>query len=152
MQVFFIDEEGNISSAGNIMCQRISESIFSIPTDVFFLVDRRVNEDGDGVFAFVTKQSYGDESYAIYEACGGFARWDNCESEIYVPTVRINGRGNRYDTASPLEDLNYPEPEMPETLNVLTGRFKCVGKPFSGISGLSRALLKRRRETGYGNR
>ena len=125
LQVFFIDEEGNISSAGNIMCQRISESLFSIPTDVFFLVDRRVKEDGDGVFAFVTKQSYGDESYAIYEACGGFARWDNCESEIYVPTVRINGRGNRYDTASPLEDLNYPEPEMPETLNVLTGKFKC---------------------------
>ena len=125
LQMFFIDGEGNILPGGSIEFHRISESSFGIPKNVFFIVDRKVSADGNGVFAFVTCASNEVTTYRIYEACGGFTRWDNAQNSIYVPTVRINGRGGRYETASPLENLNYPEPERPETLNVLYGKFKC---------------------------
>ena len=123
LRFFLVDTNGNIEPAGRINFHRITFDEFYIPDNVFFLVTEPVG--GNGVFAFVSRSSYGTRSSVVYEATSGFSDWNNAAGNFYLPTALINGRGERYDEAHSLGDFNYPEPEHIEELNLLSGKYKC---------------------------
>ncbi|MBR6902442.1 MAG: hypothetical protein IKN39_00960 [Clostridia bacterium] len=123
LRFYLVDSSGNKQSAGRINFHRITYNEFYIPDNVFFLVTDGI--DGIGVFAFISRWSYGTHSCVVYEANENFSSWTNTQGSFYVPTVLINGRGERYDAAHTLGDFNYPEPVHTEELNLLTGKYKC---------------------------
>ena len=123
IRIFLIDSLGNITGASGIDCHRLDYTTFNIPVNIFFVVAKKII--GEGVFAFVERKNSNVPLYEIYEAQDDFAGWTNVNNRIYVPTVRINGRGTRYYEAAGLSSLNYPEPEKPEELNLLSGAFTC---------------------------
>lgn len=123
LRFFLVDSQGNKQSAGRINFHRVMYNEFYIPDNVFFLVTDGI--DGIGVFAFISRWSYGTHYCAVYEASQNFTSWSETTQNFYVPTVLINGRGERYDAAHTLGDFNYPEPEHTEELNLLTGKYKC---------------------------
>ncbi|MBR4909924.1 MAG: hypothetical protein IKZ47_01205 [Clostridia bacterium] len=123
LDFYFADSEGNILPAGGINFHRTDSTHFYIPTGVFFVVAEPVN--GSGVFAFTERKSGNDVIYGVYEANRSFTSWVSELSGFYVPTVRVNGRGERYDEADAYLNLKLPSPDRPEELNLLTGKFKC---------------------------
>ena len=123
LRVFTVDSGGNITPAGSITYQRVDSSTFYIPENVFFTVANAVSSTG--VFMFVKRKSGGDTAHNIYEANGSFTEWLDCTASLYVPTVRINGRGENYELAHANLGFTFPEPKRPEELNLLCGKFKC---------------------------
>ena len=90
LRFYLVDSSGNKQSAGRINFHRITYNEFYIPDNVFFLVTDGI--DGIGVFAFISRWSYGTHSCVVYEANENFSSWTNTQGSFYVPTVLINGR------------------------------------------------------------
>ncbi len=122
LRFFLVDSLGNVSSAGSIYIHRVDFQTFYIPKNVFFVVANKIN--GNGVFAYVARESINDSVYDVYEASENFAEW-NPYNLNYIPTVRINGRGERYEQAKGYAGLDYPAPERLEEPNLLSGTYRC---------------------------
>lgn len=123
LDFYLVDGSGNISPAGNIVFNRVDSQYFYIPVSVFFFVAQPVT--GNGVFAFVYRESRGEVICEPYEADAGFSEWTSARGSYYVPTVLINGRGEQYYTAESENNLALPEPDRPEELNLLSGNYRC---------------------------
>lgn len=123
LKFYLVDAKGNISPAGQIYIHRVDSETFCLPERVFFTVADRIT--GSGVFAYMARNASTYTVCDVYEANAAFTQWTNVNDRIYVPTVKIYGRGERYDQAKSYEDLDYPAPERLEELNLLSGKYRC---------------------------
>jgi len=122
-QVFLINGEGYSQNAGYIHFRRVDDETFFIPENVVFYTG--APQSGGGIFALVLLKNTGDETVkesSIYEINEAFDGW-NMVTEYYIPTVYINGRGNRYDFAKQTGQASTKTPMSLETLNLLNGWF-----------------------------
>ena len=122
LMFYLVDSDGNILPAGGIDFHRVDISCFFVPVNVMFMVAEPIS--GSGVFALIERSSGGERVTDFLEASSDFSVWNSMRGEYYIPTVRINGRGERYDEADAYNSLKLPAPERPEELNILTGRHK----------------------------
>lgn len=123
LRFFLVGFDGNILPAGSIVFNRVDYLNFFVPENVFFTV---TGEEGESrVYAFIHRLSRGESVCEIYRANETFSTWSLAGRDCYVPTVLINGRGERYDEAHSLGEFNYPDPEKLEELNMLTPLYKC---------------------------
>lgn len=122
LAVFAIDEKGNAESLGAICFGRVDDLTFYQPQSVNFFVGTAQN--GGGLFAFVGLKNPYDEAYEyrLYEIDGDFRGWTNAYNH-YVPTVYINGQGNRYAYAENSNQIVTENPKTLEALNILNGAF-----------------------------
>lgn len=121
--VYLIDLEDNIKPIGNMTFFRISSEIFNLPTNIIFFNGK--SQNGGGIFAFVTltnKYNVNEKSYIIFEVNADFTEWERVY-DYYIPTIFINGRGNKYQVAKKENGLSYPAPKELESQNMLNGRF-----------------------------
>lgn len=123
LKMWLVDNNGNISPFGEIYIHRVDSETFNLPKNVFFVIADKIS--GCGVFAFVARGTESSMMYEIYELSLDHTTWERSDNDIYVPTVLINGRGERYAESDGYVGLNYPEPERPEEINLLGGRHKC---------------------------
>lgn len=122
-QVFLIGSDGYSQNAGYIHFRRVDDTTFFIPENVIFYTGAPQN--GGGIFALVELKKLTDETVkesAIYEINETLDSW-NKVTEYYIPTVYINGRGNRYDFAKQTGQASTKTPKSLETLNILNGWF-----------------------------
>lgn len=122
--VYFIPDEGEMISAGVIHFNRISIDYFYHPQRVFFSVAAKTL--GGGLYAYIcVTDEAGLKSYRIYEINESFTDWSQLsDDDFYIPTVYMNGRGNKYEDIIEQPLTFKGEPCFPESFNMLTGRFK----------------------------
>ena len=121
--VYLIDSQNTIRQIGNMSFFRIASDVFSIPTNILFFNGKPQN--GGGIYAFATltnQHDYSEKYYNIYEVSADFKTWDRVY-DYYVPTIFINGRGNKYQIAKKENGLSYPAQKELESQNMLNGRF-----------------------------
>ena len=121
--VFLVDLYGNIMPMGVLEFRRVSSNNFYVPVNMIFFNGKSVS--GGGVFAFVTLQNmhnFSEYLYEVYEVDGNYTEWQRVD-EFYIPTVFINGRGNKYQTAKSEIGFEAPSPMILESQNILNGKF-----------------------------
>ncbi len=121
--IYLIDLEGNIVPMGHISFNRASSDSFYIPIHINFFNGKAQN--GGGIFAIVAlqdKYNCSKKSYCIYEVSSDYTEWERV-NDFYVPTVLINGRGNKYQIAKSESGFSTESPITLESLNMLDGRF-----------------------------
>lgn len=121
--VYLLDLHNNIIPIGHLSFLRISSNIFYMPTRINFFNGKP--QKGGGVYAMVTlcdKYNYDSKSYHIYEVNADFDGWERI-LDYYIPTVLINGRGNKYQTAKLERGFETPAQLEPESQNMLDGKF-----------------------------
>lgn len=108
------------TSIGTMNFNRISSDTFFTPQRFLFFSAGATY--GCGIYAFVTVSDGVTTEYSIYECNAERDGWQRISnSDYYIPTVYINGRGTLYD------EVNDAYPEEPielEQQNLLTGEFK----------------------------
>lgn len=120
---YLIDLQGNIVPMGHISFNRLSNDSFYVPAHINFFNGKPQN--GGGIFAIIAlhdKYNRSKKSYCIYEVNSDFTSWEKV-NDFYVPTVLINGRGNKYQTAKTESGFSSDAPMTLESLNMLDGRF-----------------------------
>ena len=124
---YFVNSDGSLTEMGYIGFNRVSYQTFNRFEKVFFVVADATA--GSGIYAFLTRcnrENFQCEYvYDIYEASNDYSSWQKMnESNFYIPTVYMNGRGNsfRIDTEDPTTYTE--EPKELEAFNMLTGKFK----------------------------
>lgn len=120
--VFGIDEKGSSLSLGEIRFGRVDDITFYQPQSLNFFVAKAQN--GGGIYAFTGVKNVYNEAfeYRLYEINSDFSTWTNAYN-YYVPTVYINGRGNRYSFAENSNQTYSEKPTTLEALNILSGAF-----------------------------
>lgn len=121
--VYLADLYGDIIKMGAMEFRRTNSTDFYAPVNMIFFNGKSVS--GGGVFAFVTlqnKYNYEQFLYEVYEVDTGFTEWQRVD-EFYIPTVFINGRGNKYQTAKSETGFESPSPMILESQNILNGKF-----------------------------
>lgn len=122
-KVFLIGEDASVISAGSLHFRRADESSFFIPDNICFYTG--APQQGGGIFALVLLRNIENEEQsesAIYEISETFDSWSKV-NEYYIPTVYINGRGNRYEFAEQSGQVYEGTPKTLEAINILNGRF-----------------------------
>ena len=123
VNTYLIDLSGNISPMGDIAFNRLSSTSFYIPAHINFFNGKPQN--GGGIFAIIAlydKYNWSKKSYCIYEVNADYTEWERVD-EFYIPTVLINGRGNKYQTAKKEKGFSTDAPLTLESQNMLDGRF-----------------------------
>ncbi len=121
--VYLIGEEGEYSSIGSLNFLRTTSEIFYVPINFLFYVGEA--QTGGGIFTMVTVQNDYDPDekyYYFYEISEDFTEWNRVYS-FYIPTLYINGRGNKYEFARSENKLSVAAPKILESPNMLNGRF-----------------------------
>ena len=121
--VFLVGENGNYTPIGKLSFFRTTSEIFYMPINILFYTGKA--QTGGGIFAMVTVQNqyYEDERYYnIFEISSDFTEWNKLYN-FYIPTLYINGRGNKYALAKANNEVNLPAPKILESPNMLNGRF-----------------------------
>lgn len=121
--VFLVGESGNYISIGKLSFLRTTSEIFYTPINIIFYTGKPQN--GGGIFAMVTLQNEyleDEKYYNIYEISEDFSEWNKVYN-FYIPTLYINGRGNKYNLAKSEKQINLPSPKILESPNMLNGRF-----------------------------
>ncbi|MGI6280265.1 MAG: hypothetical protein ACOYJS_06885 [Acutalibacteraceae bacterium] len=119
----FINSYGTAAGSAKMSFYRTSDYSFYIPERIVFYKGAPVN--GGGIFAFVSLYNLMNRSqldYRIFEISSDYKTWDWIYS-TYIPTVYINGRGNRYEIAAASNQAFTPAPVRLEKLNILNGSF-----------------------------
>lgn len=123
LYIYFVASEINILKVGTLNFLRISSDIFKVPENITFYVGKP--QQGGGVFALITLKNLensNEKNYNVYEINSEFTDWERVY-DFYVPTVLINGKGNKYDIAYAEGLVNYSNPKVLEAQNLLNGRF-----------------------------
>lgn len=121
--VYFIDENGEITPKGEINLSRVSSDIFYRVKSV--LVYQGKKQNGCGIYMLITQENQYNEKevfYSLRELDETYSNW-RVVTTFYTPTVYINGRGNKYSIARNENNFNLPSPEKIESLNLLNGEF-----------------------------
>ena len=119
---FYLVSASSTRNIGEIYFNRVTSDYFAEPVNAFFVVGNPTV--GSGIYAFITKSSKGQNSYAVYEASSNLSEWESVSNKFYVPVIYANGRGTRYNEAHQLNGINYDSPIKPEQRNLLDGKFK----------------------------
>lgn len=123
LYIYFIASDLNIINVGSLNFLRISSTVFKVPDNINFYVGKP--QTGGGVFALMTLsnlENKADKNYNIYEINSTFTEWERVY-DYYIPTLMINGRGNKYDVAAIESGVLYEPPRALESQNLLNGRF-----------------------------
>ena len=123
INVFLVSESGHFKSIGKMSFFRTTSEIFYMPINVLFYTGKPQN--GGGIFAMVTVQNsyYEDERYYnLFEISKDLTEW-NRVYDFYIPTLYINGRGNKYQIAKSGNQVTTATPKILESPNMLNGRF-----------------------------
>ncbi len=123
INVYLVDLYGVLTPIGTLPFMRYDSNEFHVPISIQFFNGRP--QQGGGVFAMVALQNLyamEDRIYKIYEIDQEFSEWIKVES-YYIPTVYINGRGNKYSVAKTEKGLNFATPKTLESQNMLEGKF-----------------------------
>lgn len=144
LYIYFIDCYGNKTNTGSIVFQRYSNDSFYQPQKIVFYNAAPIS--GGGIFAFVQTEDIYDvkqKSHRMYEISEDLSSWNRI-TDFYIPTVYINGRGNRYEEAKADLKAFTGQPKVLESMNMLSNRFKsyftsdgcssCFRLPFSELS------------------
>lgn len=121
--VFLVGESGDYRSIGSLMFFRVTSEIFYKPINILFYNGKPQN--GGGIFAMATTQrddDITDRHYVFYEISEDLTEWNRVVS-FYVPTLYINGRGNKYEIAKDNNQISVASPQILESPNMLDGRF-----------------------------
>ena len=121
--VFLISERGDYKSIGKLSFFRTTSDIFYTPVNIIFYGGKP--QSGGGIFAMVTLQNGYDEEdryYNLYEINEDFTEWNKIY-DFYIPTLYINGRGNKYSLAKANNTACLLSPKILESPNMLNGRF-----------------------------
>ncbi len=121
--VYLIDVYGNIESIGHINFNRFDSDTFFVPTNVTFYSGKA--QSGGGIFALIALENIenlSQKKYYIYEINQDFSNWERAD-DFYVPTVLINGRGNKYQIAKTETDFITEKPRILESQNMLNDKF-----------------------------
>lgn len=121
--VYLVNKDKGIRSIGKMSFLRLSSDIFYTPVNILFYVGKK--QKGGGIFALVTLQNlrnFDDRYYYIYEVNSDFSDWERVY-DYYIPTLYINGRGNKYSLAKSENNISVPAPKTVESPNMLNGRF-----------------------------
>ncbi len=140
----FINPDGTDWGSAQILFSRVSDDTFFIPQKIHFFKGKP--QSGTGVYALVglvNCENYTQTESRIYEFRTDTVSWEYTYS-TYVPTVLINGRGNRYEFAKGTGQAFTGTPTKVEGLNILDHSFfayystdgysSTFRLPFSGIS------------------
>lgn len=121
VSVYFISRQGEFSSAGDIVFNRISSDEFYFAESIYFISGKGTK--GCGVYAYVKISDYGlSPDYKMYELSSDYSSWQVIDkSECYAPIIYINGRGTRYRESV---DAYEASPMTFEQQNLLTGCFR----------------------------
>lgn len=121
--VYLADLYDCIKPIGYMSFLRYSNDVFHVPVSVRFFNGKP--QQGGGVFAVIALQNIYDSEdkiYNIYEINNDFTDWERVEN-YYVPTVYINGRGNKYQQAKTEKGFSSASPKVLESQNMLDGKF-----------------------------
>lgn len=121
--VFLIGEGGGYIPIGKMTFLRTTSEIFYTPINILFYTGKAQN--GGGIFAMVTLQNGYDDTdryYNFYEINADFTEWNKIYN-FYIPTLYINGRGNKYELAKENGAVYSASPKILESPNMLNGRF-----------------------------
>ncbi len=140
----FINSDGTDWGNTQILFSRVSDDTFFIPQKIHFFKGKP--HSGTGVYALVglvNCENYTQTESRIYELKKEPLGWEYVYSS-YIPTVLINGRGNRYEFAKGTGQAFTGTPTKVEGLNILDHSFfayystdgysSTFRLPFSGIS------------------
>ena len=120
-----ISEDGSVFKTGEMLFLRTSSDTFYIPQKFNFFVGKPQSHSGTGIFALVKLvncENYTQTSSKIFELTENLTSWTQVISS-YIPTVLINGRGNRYEVAKQTDQVYTGNPTRLEGLNALTSDF-----------------------------
>lgn len=121
--IYFVSENGEIIPRGEINLSRVSSDIFYMVKNIF--VYQGKSNIGCGIYMLIAQQNLYDSNdiyYSLQELDSNFETWQRI-NDFYIPTVYINGRGNKYSIAKSENALSLPNPIKLESLNILTGKF-----------------------------
>lgn len=140
----FLNSDGTDWGSSQILFSRVSDDTFYIPQKIHFFKGKP--QSGIGFYALVglvNCENYTETESRIYEFNRDTVSW-NYTYSTYVPTVLINGRGNRYEFAKGTGQAFTGTPTTVEGLNILDHSFfayfstdgysSTFRLPFSGIS------------------
>ncbi len=119
--VYLLSFTGKIIPIGKISVRRVSaDTFYRIRTVAFF---QGAAGSGCGIYAFLRRAHGENTACEVYELDTALENW-NMASTFYTPTVQSNGRGTRYSEAR-REGMGYADnPDTPESVNMLSGRFR----------------------------
>lgn len=121
--VFLVGESGDYRNIGSLKFFRVTSEIFYKPINILFYNGKPQN--GGGIFAMATTQRDDDTTdrhYVFFEISEDLTEWNRVVS-FYVPTLYINGRGNKYEIAKDNNKISVASPQILESPNMLEGRF-----------------------------
>ncbi len=120
---YFLNSDGTVYSRAVMSFFRVSSDTFYIPQRVNFYKGRPLN--GAGLYALVETVNCENSTQVqgiVYELSQDFTEFLRVSS-AYVPTVLINGRGNKYEMAKQTNQAFTGTPTRIEGLNVLESDF-----------------------------
>ena len=117
--------EGDSTSIGSIEFSRSPNGEMGYPTSYTVFSGRPMM--GAGIY-FLCRQEYSGESedfYRMMELSTDLTYWRMLtESDMYLPTLLANGRGDAWYRAAPYgEPLDLPDPIAPQSRNLLSSAF-----------------------------
>ncbi|MBQ6848130.1 MAG: hypothetical protein IJO62_04380 [Clostridia bacterium] len=140
----FISSDGTVFKTAAIMFNRVTDDVFFIPEKINFF--KGAPQNGSGIYAMaftVNCENPTKTECRIYELTEDLNQWEQIYTP-YIPTVLINGRGNKYELAKSTNQAFTGVPTRLEALNVLDptffsyfstdGRSSSFRLPFSGLS------------------
>lgn len=141
-----IGPDGKMFKTAQILFLRTSSDTFYIPKKFNFFKGKPVSSNGTGIYLLVKLVNCENSSQTnskIYELDTSLESWREVYSS-YIPTVLINGRGNRYEEARQTDQVFTGNPKRLEGLSALTpdfysyfssdGRSSSFRLPFSSLS------------------
>lgn len=123
LMTHYLNADGTLWGSGQILFSRVSDDTFYIPQKIKFFKGNP--QSGKGIFAFaqlVNCENYTETESRIYELQNDCASWEYVYS-TYIPTVFINGRGNRFEFAKGVQQAFLGTPTKVEGLNILNHSF-----------------------------
>ena len=120
-----ISKDGSVFKTGQMLFLRTSDDTFYIPQKFNFFVGKPQSHSGTGIFALVKLvncENLTQTNSKIFELSENLTTWVHVVSS-YIPTVLINGRGNRYEFAKQTDQIYTGTPTRLEGLNALTSEF-----------------------------
>ena len=126
---YLVSKGDSILNTGDIVKsfeERFPQDTHYTPvSSVFFTGTKTL---GIGIYAFVGyTTNTGRRTYAVFEAQGiNNEPWHEfAEDELYIPSILINGRGDKYLNSQEHYNKIYKEPSSPEKVNMLCPYVKC---------------------------
>ena len=118
-----INPDGSLYKTVKFSFSRLTSNIFYIPKKINFFKGEPQN--GAGIFAAVSLvncENFTETDSRIFELNSDMDEWVRIYS-TYIPTVLINGRGNRYEFAKNTNQAYTGNPTKLEGLNALNNSF-----------------------------